>query len=114
VSVRDGGAQALALERTAAESRNVGRYPRLIDEDEPFRVEVELPFEPVFAPLGDVGAGLLARVRGLFLKVSPQRARYSHSVERETVTLRSTASRSSNSLIVMSGVSPIRPSRYSR
>src|SRR6185312_1668822 len=111
VSVRDRGAQALALGRTAAYSRHVGRYPGLVDEDEPFRVKVELPFEPVLATLGDVGAGLLARVGSLFLKVSPQRARYSHKVERETVTSRSAASCSSSSLIVKSGVSPIRPSR---
>jgi hypothetical protein len=109
--VRDRGTQALALGRATAYSRHIGRHPGLIYEDEPFRVEIELPFEPVFAPLGDVGAGLLARVCGLFLKVSPQRAMYSHSVERETVTFRSAASRSSNSLIVMSGVSPISPSR---
>jgi hypothetical protein len=109
--VRDRGAQALALGRATAYSRHIGRHPGLVDEDKPFRVEVELSFEPIFAPFGDVGAGLLARVRGLFLKVSPQRARYSHSVERETVTLRSPASRSSNSLIVRSGVSSISASK---
>jgi hypothetical protein len=109
--VRDHGAQALALGRATAYSRHVGRLPGLVDEDKPFGVEIELSFEPIFAPLGDVGTGLLARVRGLFLKVSPQRARHSHRIERETVTLRSIASRSSNSLIVRSSVSSIRASR---
>jgi hypothetical protein len=64
--MRDRGAQALALGRATAHSRHVGRHPGLVDEDKPFRVEFELSFEPIFPPLGDVRAGLLACMRGLF------------------------------------------------
>ena len=78
------------------------------------RIEIELTVEPVFAPLQDVRAVLLARVGGLFLNVSPQRSRKVHGVARLARTLQSARSRSSSSLIVRSGVSAMSPRRYSR
>ena len=45
--------------------------PGLVDEDEALGIEVELPFEPLLAPLQDIRAVLLAGVTGLFFRVIP-------------------------------------------
>jgi hypothetical protein len=45
------------------------RGPGFIDEDEAFRIEIELLIEPGLPALQNVGAILLAGVRGLFLRV---------------------------------------------
>jgi len=69
VAVRDAGPQALAPPAAAMAARHVGRGPGFVDEDEAVRVEVELVLEPGLALLQDVGAILLGRVSGLFLRV---------------------------------------------
>jgi hypothetical protein len=69
MAVRHAHAQPLAARRPPIPARHVGRGPGLIDEDEAFRVEIELSLEPVLAPLHDVRSILLAGVRGLFLRV---------------------------------------------
>ena len=51
--------------------RHVCRGPGLVDEDQPLGVEVELALEPCLAPPQDIGAILLPRVAGLFLRVIP-------------------------------------------
>jgi hypothetical protein len=56
-------------------ARHVGRGPGLVDEDEPLRIEIKLVLEPSFASDQDVGAVLLGRVRGLFLRVMAWRAK---------------------------------------
>lgn len=66
VAMRDRGTRPLAFQSAPAQARHVGRGPRLVDEDEPFRVEVELAVEPVLPPLQDVRPLLLARMGGLF------------------------------------------------
>jgi hypothetical protein len=48
---------------------HVRRGPGFVDEDKALGIEIELAFEPIFAPLQDVRPILLARVRGLFLRV---------------------------------------------
>ena len=78
--------------------------PGLVDEHQTIRIEIELGIEPVPAPLQDVRAVLLGRVRGLFLNVRPQRSSKVQSVARAAYTSRSAASLSSISLMVMSGV----------
>jgi len=50
---------------------HIGGSPGLIDEDEAFGFEVDLTVEPVSALSQDVGAVLLDRVPGLFLRVIP-------------------------------------------
>ncbi len=47
--------QALPARGSSVAARHVGRSPSLVDENEPRRVEVELPFEPGLALLQDVG-----------------------------------------------------------
>jgi len=56
-------------------ARHIGRGPGLVDEDETVGIEVGLPLEPLLPPLQDFGAVLLARVRGLFLRVIAWRAK---------------------------------------
>ena len=50
---------------------HVGGGPRLVDEDEALGFQVELAVEPVLTLPQDVGAILLNRVPGLFLRVIP-------------------------------------------
>jgi len=64
----DAGAQPLALRSASAPPGHVGRRTRLVDADQPFRIEVGLALKPVLAPLQDIGAILLGRVGGLFLR----------------------------------------------
>lgn len=63
--------QPLAPPAAAMAARHVGRRPGLLDEHQPLGVEVELAIEPVLARTQDVGAILLDRVPGLFLRVIP-------------------------------------------
>jgi hypothetical protein len=60
LAVSSGCAPATAYGMAAAP------VPRLIDEDEALRIEVELTLEPVFAPLQDIRTVLFARMGGLF------------------------------------------------
>ncbi len=48
---------------------HVGGSPRLVDEDQALRIEIELVIEPALALPQDVGPVLLDRVPGLFLRV---------------------------------------------
>jgi len=67
--------QALASGTAAVAAGHVGCRPRFVDEDEALRVEIQLSLEPGMALLQDVGAVLLKRVAGLFLRVMPWRAK---------------------------------------
>lgn len=60
MSVRRPGAAAFAPARPASQAGHLGGQARLIDENEPFRIEIGLPVEPVPALLQDVRAFLLA------------------------------------------------------
>lgn len=62
----DACAQPLALGRSSAQPRHIGRGPCFIDKHEAFRFEIKLSVEPVFPPFQDVGAVLFGRVCGLF------------------------------------------------
>jgi hypothetical protein len=75
MAVRHAHAQPLAARRSPVAARHVGGGPSLVDKNEALRVEFELSFEPVLAPLYDVRSILLAGVRGLFLRVILWRSR---------------------------------------
>ncbi len=70
MAVRNRHPQAFAPGAAAMAAGHVGRGPRLVDEDEPLGIEIELGFEPGPTLLQDVGTILLDRVAGLFLRVS--------------------------------------------
>jgi hypothetical protein len=67
--------QAFAAAAAAVSASHVGRSPGLIDEDQAVGIEIKLAFEPGLAPLQDVGAVLLGRMRRLFLRVMAWRAK---------------------------------------
>jgi hypothetical protein len=75
MAMRDADTQAFAATAAAVGASHVGRSPGLIDKDQAFGIEIELAFKPSLAPLQDVGAVLLGRVRGLFLRVIAWRAK---------------------------------------
>lgn len=75
MAMRDADAQSLAAATAAMPARHVGGRPRFIDEDQFFRVQVQLILEPGLTTLQHVGAVLFAGVRGLFLRVTPCRAK---------------------------------------
>ena len=64
--VRDGRAAALAALGTPAQARHLRGGARLVDEDQPIRIEVGLAREPGEATRGDVRTFLLGSVRGFF------------------------------------------------
>jgi hypothetical protein len=71
MSVRRMTDQAFALGGTAAQPCHVRLGRRLVDEDEPGRVERRLTAFPAPPGLGDIGPVLLGRMERLFLYVSP-------------------------------------------
>ena len=71
VAVREAHAQPLTLRAATVGAGHVGLGPGLVDEHQPFGIEVDLPVEPVLSALQNVGAVLLGRVPGLFLRVRP-------------------------------------------
>lgn len=75
MTVRKAHPQPFASGAASMRAGHVGRRPGLVEEDQAFRIEVELTVEPVL-PLGqDVGAVLLDRVAGLFFRVIPWRTK---------------------------------------
>ena len=80
MAVRHADPQALAARGAAVGAGHVGRRPGLVDEDQALGIEIGLALEPGLAPLQDVGAVLLAGVRGLFLRVIRWRAKKRCSV----------------------------------
>lgn len=82
--VRHAGPQSFTAWRSAIATRHVRRCPGLIDEDELLWIEIELAVEPFLAPLQDVWAILLGRMRCLFLRVIPRRAKNRHIVPSAT------------------------------
>ena len=65
MTVRDPGSEALTLQGPAAQPGHVGGGPRLVDEGEAGRIEIELAVEPLFPSAQNVRAVLLGRV-GVF------------------------------------------------
>lgn len=63
----------LATGGAAMHPGHLGRCPALVDEYQPFGVEIGLPLEPGEAALGYVRTALLRGVRSLFFRVTPWR-----------------------------------------
>ena len=61
----------LTLGSAAAQARQIGLGPGLVQKDQSGRIEARLPALPEAARPGDVGAVLLAGPECLFLYVSP-------------------------------------------
>ena len=59
VAMRGEAAQPFALRPPASQRRHVGLDPRLVDEDQPARIEAALPGAPALTPAGNIGTGLL-------------------------------------------------------
>ena len=66
MAVRDGRTATPAPWRAAAQAGHLGGCSGLIDEHQALGVEVRLRVEPRFALRRDIGALLLAGVRGFF------------------------------------------------
>ena len=75
MAVGNADPQPLAAAAAAVSASHVGRSPGLVDKDQAFGIKIKLAFEPGLAPLQDVGAVLLSRVRRLFLRVIAWRAK---------------------------------------
>ena len=58
VTMRRKRLQTSALRTPAPDGRHVGFDPGLVDEDQPFRIEMVLQGLPPLSPASDVGAGL--------------------------------------------------------
>lgn len=64
--MRHAAPQPLPARRSPVAAGHLGRGSRLIDEDEPLGIEVELAVEPCLTPAPDVGAALFVRVCDFF------------------------------------------------
>jgi hypothetical protein len=71
VPVRDRGTAALALRRPAAQTGHLRGSAGFVDENQFFRVEIELAVEPVLALREDVRALLLAGMARLYGMARP-------------------------------------------
>src|SRR5271155_1854827 len=96
-----GGAASLAPGRTTVKARHLGVRGGLVDEDDPRRIEVELPFKPRLTRRIHRVATLFGGVRRLFLRVILRRLKNRQSVPMAAATPRS-FSRSRSSASVMS------------
>ena len=66
MAMGDRGAAALSLACAPSQPRHLGRGAGLINEDEPFRIEIKLTFKPTPAGGFHIRALLFAGVRRLF------------------------------------------------
>ncbi|CIW59712.1 Uncharacterised protein [Streptococcus pneumoniae] len=89
VAVRHAGPQTLTAWGAAVPAGHLGGGPRLVDEHQPGRVEIELALEPGPPTLQDVGTALFVRVRRLFLSVIRRRSKNRQIDEPLTTTPRS-------------------------
>jgi hypothetical protein len=80
MAVGDALPQPLALRAAPTGAGHVGFGPGLVDEHQPLWIEVDLAVEPVLPTRQDIGAVLLDRVPGLFLRVRPWRRKNPCSV----------------------------------
>ena len=69
VPMRTAGEQTLATGRTAPQPGHIGLGRRLVDEDEPRRIQPALPADPPAPSPDDVGPALLSGTERLFLYV---------------------------------------------
>ena len=88
MAVRNRGKTALSFWSPPIEACHLGGGVRFVDEDQPFRIKVELPLEPCFASSLHVAALLLGGMRRLFLYVMRRRSKKRHSVLMPALTPR--------------------------
>ena len=81
-----GGPAPFAFARPSPQPRHLRRRAGLVDEDQPFRSEPCLAFEPEPAPCEHVRALLLRCMASLFLCVSPRLAKKCQTVDGHTRT----------------------------
>ena len=81
-----GGPAPFAFARPSPQPRHLRRRAGLVDEDQPFRSEPCLAFEPEPAPREHVRALLLRCMASLFLCVSPRLAKKCQTVDGHTRT----------------------------
>ena len=98
-----------ALGRPIPKPGHLGIRSGLIDEDQPFRIEVERTVEPVLAPGLDVRTLLLGRVPGPFLCVRPRLVKKYQTVAGQACTSRSANKCSVISCSVISVLVDARP-----
>ena len=101
MAVGHGSAASLAPRRATIKARHFGVRGGLVDEDDPGRIELELPFEPLLTRRVHRAAALLGGERRLFLRVILRRLKNRQSVPIATATPRS-FSRSRSSVSVTS------------
>ena len=88
MAVRNRDKTALSFGSPPVEARHLGGGARLVDEDQPRRIKIELPLEPRLARSLHVAALLLSGMRRLFLNVMRRRSKKRHSVPIPTLTPR--------------------------
>ena len=99
VAVREAHAQPGAAPTPPVAAGHVCGGPGLVDEDQPFGIEIGLGVEPGPALAQDVGTVLLNRVASLFFRVIPRRWKNRDSADLEVAIPRA-ASRSHSSISV--------------
>jgi hypothetical protein len=102
--MRHASPQALPARGSSVAPSHVRGSPGLVDEHQPFGIEIQLALEPGLAPLANVGPVLLGGIRRLFLRVIWWRRQKRQSALTLTWAPCS-ASRAFNSGRVMSGTS---------
>jgi hypothetical protein len=103
MAMRNSATQAFAAPSSAVPTRHVGRRPRLVDEHQFQRIEVELAVEPSPPPFKDVRAVLFAGVRRLFLNVMSWRSKKRQIIDGDAFSPRVRSRRPQISLSVRSG-----------
>ena len=88
MAVRNRGKTTLSFRSPPAEACHLGGGRGLVDEDQPFRIKIELPLEPLLASSLNVAALLLGGMRRLFLNVMRRRLKKRHSVPIPALTPR--------------------------
>lgn len=81
MAVRHAAPQPLATRGPAVAAGHLGGRAGLINEDQPFGIEVELAVEPGLSPDQDVGTALFVRVCRLFLSVIRRRPKNRHRLD---------------------------------
>ena len=88
MAVRNRGKTALSFWSPPVEARHLGGGARLVDEDQPRRIKIELPRRPRLAGCLHVAALLLGGMRHLFLNVMRRRSKKRQSVPMPALTPR--------------------------
>ena len=108
--MRHAGPATLAAQCTSAQTCHLRRKSGLVDKDQPFRIQIELPIEPGAPALQDIRPVLLQCMCGLFLNVQPRPRSHAPTALRLILTRRS----ADKSTTISSSVTSLRSSISSR